>query len=994
MGTIGWFLRVHWLAALFALFCFASHSEEPRGIPLKPDPPFAVDGDLGDWAAVPCAISVSAPKQVVWGSGAWTSPQDLSGTVRLAWREESLFVAADVVDDIVSQTQRGNGIWKGDHIEIYVDARPDLDAARDAIGAGQFQIALSPGNFKNTGDSIVDCPAEAFCYRPEGVSTKGVLIASKPTATGWTLEAAIPWSMLGITKPTSGMPLKYEVGISDTDSVEPQQESLMTTSTAKWTLTRSRLLKASLADSAGIAVLDVQGADVFKELRLNRDEKQTTTFAVSAVPEGKEALLSLDARLDTEKVAGFTHALRLVLNGTPITGNRLTNKPQRAKARGGDVYSMAAGERFATYYSPDFTSPDNDPHYGLADNYKAGTFELRVTDLLKAGENVLVIENAASVSVAMIAANARILFRNPPPPPAEKLGPPTGPLEHIEPLAKQETSFSEKELPDSRLEIAVGGEAFVVETDFSTPSGEWVHGSCANFRHERKVIPLPDAIVVQDTLTNLTAENLPVMHRHHAAFGDKLKGLWLAGLAIAATSGSASNASNPTTYAASESCGLGFVALDDIFHVHVTNYAAAGNMGIADHNLVIKPNASCTVEWAVIPTDKPDYWRFINAARRLVGANFTIPGSFAFLRAGPLTKAWTDAQTADFLRFKDAYYACATIDYPQYNGMYPHGTAFQEIAHDEARDAFTLRRSLAPGVKCLFYFHCYIDVLEDGPQLYADSLLLSSDGQQADYGEKAYRLYIPLENNSYGPRISRNVDIILGEMGADGVYWDEHEYSRYGYHYGQPWDGCSADIDPQKMTISRLKSSVTLLTEQWRLALAKRILEKGVLVGNGPPFTRAMAALRFPCFVETGSITNCAQAHLYSPIALGDHLTERSETDAYGVMLAALDYGCVYHWYNDMTVIPTHPHLTRYMYPITPVELHAGYVIGTERIVTKISGLFGWSDASEHEVHVFDDSGREVEGFKAPLATEGGKTYTELRLAEGWSAAIIRERAN
>ena len=39
--------------------------------------------------------------------------------------------------------------------------------------------------------------------------------------------------------------------------------------------------------------------------------------------------------------------------------------------------------------------------------------------------------------------------------------------------------------------------------------------------------------------------------------------------------------------------------------------------------------------------------------------------------------------------------------------------------------------------------------------------------------------------------------------------------------------------------------------------------------------------LHFPRFVETGSISHCAATHLYSPIALGDHLTERSELDAY-----------------------------------------------------------------------------------------------------------------
>ena len=107
--------------------------------------------------------------------------------------------------------------------------------------------------------------------------------------------------------------------------------------------------------------------------------------------------------------------------------------------------------------------------------------------------------------------------------------------------------------------------------------------------------------------------------------------------------------------------------------------------------------------------------------------------------------------------------------------------------------------------------------------------------------------------------------------------------------------------------------------------------------------------------------------------------------------IAALDYGLVYHWYNDLLVVPTYHTLTRYMYPITPMELHEGYIIGRERIITKKSGLFGWGDSAEHEVHVFDSSGREVPDFKAPLVRRNGKTYSELRLPEGWSAAVVRK---
>jgi len=192
------------------------------------------------------------------------------------------------------------------------------------------------------------------------------------------------------------------------------------------------------------------------------------------------------------------------------------------------------------------------------------------------------------------------------------------------------------------------------------------------------------------------------------------------------------------------------------------------------------------------------------------------------------------------------------------------------------------------------------------------------------------------------------------------------------------------------MKIRGLKSSVTLLTEDWRVSLAKYIQSRGPLVGNGSPYTRAMAELNFPCFIETGSITNCTRGHLYSPIALGDHHTERSQQHAYETMLAALDYGSVYHWYNDMTVTPTHKTITSQMFPITPMEIHQGYIIGEERIVTKVSGVYGWGDASQHEVHVYNGQGEEVAEFDAPFVEQDGITTTELRLAEDWSAVIVK----
>ena len=591
----------------------------------------------------------------------------------------------------------------------------------------------------------------------------------------------------------------------------------------------------------------------------------------------------------------------------------------------------------------------------------------------------------------LVVAEGRLSFRRPPPPEEAKAGPPAGALPTLEPRGESTTAFTFEERSDARIVVRIGDESFTVQSRFSCPKPAWVHGSCDWFRHERRIEKTAEGLAVFDTFTNLTDGNLGLMHRHEAMMGDRLKRLWLAGLEQPGTTGKVATPANSTSYGATDTVGIGLVACDDVLRGHVANYCVSGMAGVADNELVLPPGKTYTAEWYLVPTETPDYWRFINAARRWLDVNWTIEGGFAFLRSGPLTEAWSDEQLADFIRFKDPLWVCSSI--PAVNGRYAHGTMFQRIDHSMYRDAFSRWRSFEPDRLYTVYFHCFLDVTDEGPERFADARTLRADGTQADYGKPHQRLYFPTESNTYGAEAAKNIDVIFDAIGADGVYWDEHEYSRVPYHFGPPWDGWSGDIDAKTMRVSRLKSSVNLLSEPWRVALAKRIQARGALTGNGAPYTRAMMAQRFPCFIETGSITNCARGHLYTPIALGDHLTERSEEDAYGTMLAALDYGCVYHWYNDMLIIPTHPHLTSYMFPITPIELHEGYIIGEERIVTRKSGLYGWGDASRHEVHVFNDEGCEVAGFEAPTVVRDGNTYTELRIGEDWSAAIVRRQA-
>ena len=79
------------------------------------------------------------------------------------------------------------------------------------------------------------------------------------------------------------------------------------------------------------------------------------------------------------------------------------------------------------------------------------------------------------------------------------------------------------------------------------------------------------------------------------------------------------------------------------------------------------------------------------------------------------------------------------------------------------------------------------------------------------------------------------------------------------------------------------------------------------------------------------------------------------------------------------------------MFPFTPVELHAGWLVGRERILTAVSGEFGWrGEKPDVDVFVFNELGREVKGYPyATRDTEKGRIVT-LELKPDHCASIVK----
>ena len=77
------------------------------------------------------------------------------------------------------------------------------------------------------------------------------------------------------------------------------------------------------------------------------------------------------------------------------------------------------------------------------------------------------------------------------------------------------------------------------------------------------------------------------------------------------------------------------------------------------------------------------------------------------------------------------------------------------------------------------------------------------------------------------------------------------------------------------------------------------------------------------------------------------------------------------------------------LYPIEPLELHCGYVIGREKIVTCVAGKYSFGDDSPLLVRVYDAAGFRLPERDARVAPGAGKTVADVHLREGELAIVF-----
>ncbi|MDR3578215.1 MAG: sugar-binding protein [Anaerolineaceae bacterium] len=177
----------------------------------------------GNWDDFPSQIY--SANTIVYGASNWTGPDDLSSSFKLAWDNTYLYVAAKVRDDKYVQNATGSDIYKGDSIEVLLDTNFYGDFYTQQLNSDDYQLGVSPGN-PNT-----DGKKEAFLWFPRDIagSRSQVKIGSDMWQNGYRVEAAIPWSLFGVT-PYAGEHFGFVFSTSDNDNESNAQQDSMASS--------------------------------------------------------------------------------------------------------------------------------------------------------------------------------------------------------------------------------------------------------------------------------------------------------------------------------------------------------------------------------------------------------------------------------------------------------------------------------------------------------------------------------------------------------------------------------------------------------------------------------------------------------------------------------------------------------------------------------------------------------------------------------------------
>ena len=764
---------------------------------------------------------------------------------------------------------------------------------------------------------------------------------------------------------------------------------------------------------------------------------ETITFEFGNVPQHHTTVtLEVSARMDFRAPSGSTMFMRMKLNGRAVkaaksrTVLRLTNRPLISPVAPNLPSTWCDGDHWRLLYAPNFEVASTRTFY-IDDPY---TYVLDVTDLINpASENRLEITNTASKHNRVFAdgggsivVKTAVVHTRAGESPTMAAGADIRPVINNGQPAAGPASYRGTLHPGGGFTVTVGDTVWAFSTAMSYPNAglnrlapaaeadrsgqpDWrvsvepaagggtVSAAGPDYTLRRTVRFTPRKVAISDTIANAHADApLGLLVRHDLGLGDKPS----AQVRIAGNPDPSIDdyhaPGNPSVHVALGDAGLGMICEDTVFRNQARLFFQSDppRAGMRTDMLYLPPGGSYTLEWSVVPVASRDYYDFVNLVREDWGSNMTVEGPWTFFDPDTIIATPIADLRAHFDRLGINYacYCGGWVDRKHDKKRIGFGTGVMDPYWSDfrgrLRDATAKLREARAGIKVLVYYDTQRDTSDGGEERFRDSWLTGKNGGQltTNWGGvySLTRSVVATVDNSFGKAMLGLVDRYLDDMDVDGLYWDEMECTGYGAPLltHNVHDGASCVLDPKTYTIAHTVGNTVLLGEAHRLAVIDRVRERGgTLMGNGPPLTRALLDRGVQRMAEVQHNDYwCYQGDLGTPLGYASWRPDFGNWIR-ALKMAKLLVGTRYTYEHE---------ISPYVFPFTPIELHCGYLLGKERIITLHSGSYGWQDDTSLVVcHRFDREGKRSSGAW-PTVLRGGVTKTAIELDEDEVAVLVK----
>jgi len=511
---------------------------------------------------------------------------------------------------------------------------------------------------------------------------------------------------------------------------------------------------------------------------------------------------------------------------------------------------------------------------------------------------------------------------------------------------------------------------------------------------------------------------------------------------------------NPTIFAKSPGNSFGIV-VEDAVSRHRFSPSVKADQGKAVFevgDIAVDGGKSIKLVWLIdLLDDEATYFDFINDIRDLWKSNYPINGPVMFFDLSYHAALLEDADALKAFLARRKIGVAAITPFLDYE---PSGFSYI-FDHDEYKrrmiEALANLKKADPSIKVLGcietdFSTIYPDQIPDGSILvpaltedrwmtaeqtavveradlpWRDSVKRDPDGligleryQRAGKTFFALAVYPAIGNHQHD-FMMKQAQFILEEVKLDGLYIDDFNQggrSDAWYDYSG-WDGVSAKVDRKTGKITRKFIDCGIAGAGHRVKIVEYATNQGkTVLTNGYATTLAeqsIPAIRFdemfsrfdPMTTPDGQMPPLniymMKSLLTTPVGLGTD-GNRDRGSARQVMKAVVTYlrhGMLYAHYG-IGPIPqegegsgTYEPINR-MFPITPVRLGEGYIVGNERVVACISREFDRPLGSQPpQVFIYDLDGREVSHDVQPHKNADGTGWRiDLKLEDWKNIAII-----